>query len=80
VVIKAGEAAFVLGDKQGLKAAVALAWHLNALTASPAIGPVTNWSISSFDIFGSAALWAAMAAFCNFVLLGINGPVGHVYA
>jgi hypothetical protein len=29
-------------------------------------------------IFGSAALLAAMAAFFNFVLLGINGPVGHV--
>jgi hypothetical protein len=31
-------------------------------------------------IFGSAALLAAMAAFFNFVLLGINGPVGHIYA
>jgi hypothetical protein len=51
-----------------------------ALTASPVIGPVTNWSISSFEIFGSAALLAAMAAFFNFVLLGINGPVDHGYA
>ncbi|MBP9784869.1 MAG: hypothetical protein KBC92_10585, partial [Giesbergeria sp.] len=31
-------------------------------------------------IFGSAALRAAMAAFFNFVLLGINDPVGHGYA
>ena len=51
-----------------------------ALTASPVMGPVTNWSISSLGIFGSAADFAAMAAFFIFVLLGINGPVGHVYA
>jgi hypothetical protein len=31
-------------------------------------------------IFGSAALLAAMAAFFNFVLLGINDPVSHIYA
>jgi hypothetical protein len=49
-----------------------------ALTASPVIGPVTNWSISSLGIFGNAADFAAMAAFFNVVLLGINGPVGHV--
>lgn len=48
-----------------------------ALTASPVIGPVTNWSSSSLGIFGSAAPLAAMAAFFNFVLLGRNGPVGH---
>lgn len=51
-----------------------------AFTASPVIGPVTNWSSSSLGIFGSAALLAAMAAFFVFVLLGINGPVGHIYA
>jgi hypothetical protein len=51
-----------------------------AFTASPVIGPVTNWSSSSLGIFGSAALLAAMAAFFVFVWLGINGPVGHVYA
>src|SRR6059058_5692487 len=49
-----------------------------ALTASPVMGPVTNWSISSLGIFGSAADFAAMAAFFNFVLLGITGPLGHV--
>ena len=51
-----------------------------ALTASPVIGPTTNWSISSSGIFASAALLAAMAAFLIFVLLGINDPVGHGYA
>src|SRR3954463_4225102 len=49
-----------------------------ALTASPVIGPVTNWSISSLGIFGSAADFAAISAFFNFVLLGITGPLGHV--
>jgi hypothetical protein len=48
------------------------------LTASPFIGPVTNSSISSLEIFGSAADFAAIAAFFNFVLLGINSPFGHV--
>jgi hypothetical protein len=47
-----------------------------AFTASPVMGPMMNWSISSLGIFGSAALRAAMAAFFNFVLLGINDPVG----
>jgi len=48
-----------------------------ALTASPLIGPVTNRSISSFGIDGSAADLAAIAAFFIFVLLGIDAPCGH---
>src|SRR5574343_992652 len=49
-----------------------------ALTASALMGPVTNWSINSLGIRGRAADLAAMAAFFNFVLLGINAPIGHV--
>ncbi|MGH6683635.1 MAG: hypothetical protein ACRECA_06870, partial [Pseudolabrys sp.] len=49
-----------------------------ALTASPVIGPLTNWSSSSLGIFGSAADFAAIAAFFNFVLLiGIHAPDAH---
>src|SRR5574343_1533220 len=49
-----------------------------ALTASALMGPVTTWSINSLGIRGRAADLAAMAAFFNFVLLGINAPIGHV--
>jgi len=49
-----------------------------ALTASPVIGPLTNWSSSSLGIFGNAADLAAIAAFFIFVLLiGIHAPDGH---
>jgi uncharacterized membrane protein YtjA (UPF0391 family) len=47
-----------------------------ALTASALIGPVTNWSMSSFGIDGIAAA-AAMAALVVFLLVGIHAPVGH---
>lgn len=48
-----------------------------ALTTSPVMGPVTNWSSSSLGMYGSAAKLAAMAAFFNFVLIiGIDAP-GH---
>src|SRR5574343_949033 len=49
-----------------------------ALTASALMGPVTNWSINSLGIRGRAADLAAMAAFFNLDLLGINAPIGHV--
>ncbi|MEK8053599.1 hypothetical protein AACH10_25315, partial [Ideonella sp. DXS22W] len=45
--------------------------------ASAVIGPLTNWSSSSFGIFGSAADFAAIAAFFALVLLGIHAPAGH---
>ncbi len=44
-----------------------------ALTASALIGPLTNWSINSSGIDGSAA--AAAAAFV--VLPGIDAPARH---
>ena len=47
-----------------------------ATTASALIGPVTNWSMSSFGIDGITAA-AAMAAFVVFLLVGIHAPVGH---
>ena len=53
-------------------AAVALPFGLNDM------GPVTNWSISSFGIDGKAAILAAIAAFFIFVLLtGIHAPSRH---
>src|SRR5580765_8413396 len=49
-----------------------------SLTASPVMGPVTNWSISSLGIDGNAAILAAIAAFFIFVLLtGIHAPGRH---
>src|SRR5450755_4257041 len=48
-----------------------------ALTASPLIGPLTNRSITSSGIDGSAADLAAMAALFNFGLLGLDAPCGH---
>jgi transposase-like protein len=45
--------------------------YVQGVSTRKVIGPLTNWSSSSFGMDGNAADLAAIAAFFNFVLLGI---------